>query len=198
MILWRLPCYKQHSTQFPACQGCWLAYHTSNKSSCSMLCLLTLYLWSPGDTNSKLSGDRSLTGSPNTLRKSDTFICAVAWPMGSPSWRQTSSSYQANLNPNYTWTWQQDLPTSFDISRCLLAKYRAFSWLPIAECALPKLQHARPVGTKIARPYNTQRTNLPWGKFISTVAFVSIPSPTRSTSCCAMMRCRRWYSTATG
>lgn len=30
------------------------------------------------------------------------------------------------------------------MSRCFEAKYKAFSWFPIAECALPKLQHALP------------------------------------------------------
>lgn len=76
-----------------------IVYHTLNKSSCSMLCLLTLYLWSAGevwspreDTSSKLSGDRSLLGSPNTLRRSATFIWAVAWPIGSPSWKQAAIS----------------------------------------------------------------------------------------------------------
>lgn len=82
-----------------------IMYHTLNKSSCSMLCLLTLYLWIPGegcppswDISSKLSGDKSLLGSPSTLRRSDTFICAVAWPIGSPSWNQTSHSYQNKHN----------------------------------------------------------------------------------------------------
>ena len=55
-------------------------------------------------------------------------------------------------NSTYTKTPKRLMPrqyvlTSVDISRCLLAKYSAFSWLPIAACALPKLQHARPVDT---------------------------------------------------
>jgi hypothetical protein len=85
--------WTQHA---PTCQPN-ILYHTLNKSSCSMLCLLTLYLWSAGegwpptdDTSSKLSGDRSLLGSPSTLRRSVTFIWAVAWPIGSPSWKQAA------------------------------------------------------------------------------------------------------------
>lgn len=38
--------------------------------------------------------------------------------------------------------------TSLDMSRCLMAKCKAFSWFPRAVWAFPKLQHARPSPTR--------------------------------------------------